>query len=451
MDLVAVFDVGKTNAKLTGFAPDGTVVAASSVPNAPVRGAPYDHADVEMLWAFLLDCLSQLAREGRVGDIVPTTHGATAALVDGDGLTVPVMDYEWPGVAAFADYEAVRPPFRETGSPLLPGGLNIGRQLHYLARAHPEAFARTKWILPYPQYWAWRLCGLAASDASSLGAHSDLWDYRARSFSSLVRNAGWAARMGPVRPAGDVLGPVRPEVAAAAGLPREARVRTGIHDSNASLLPFLGAAGGEPFALVSSGTWAIVFAVGGALDRLDERRDCLVNVDANADPVPSARIMAGREFAIIVGDEAEAASLADALAVIEAGAMLLPGFVPGVGPFGWREGEGLDDPRLAEPRARRAAASLYVALVLAESLELAGARGRILIDGPLARDPIVPAALRTLTGRAVVALTGSDSSSGALRLASGRPLDPPAGRTVMDELPPLRAYRRAWRDRIGAA
>jgi L-fuculokinase len=27
----------------------------------------------------------------------------------------------------------------------------------------------------YPQYWAWRLCGAAASEATSLGCHTDLW------------------------------------------------------------------------------------------------------------------------------------------------------------------------------------------------------------------------------------------------------------------------------------
>ena len=44
-------------------------------------------------------------------------------------------------------------------------------------------------------------------------------------------------------------------------------------------------------------------AAGGALDRLDAGRDMLANVDALGDPVPCARFMGGREFALIAGGE----------------------------------------------------------------------------------------------------------------------------------------------------
>nr|WP_199178698.1 hypothetical protein [Acidimangrovimonas sediminis] len=76
-------------------------------------------------------------------------------------------------------------------------------------------------------------------------------------------------------------------------------VNCGIHDSNASLLPYL--KGHEaPFAVVSTGTWVIAMAIGGRMSRnignLDEARDTLVNVNALGAPVPSARFMGGREY-----------------------------------------------------------------------------------------------------------------------------------------------------------
>ncbi|MCE3590562.1 hypothetical protein LXJ59_28655, partial [Escherichia coli] len=66
----------------------------------------------------------------------------------------------------------------------------------------------------------------------------------------------------------------------------------GIHDSNASLLPHL-MTRSSPFSVVSTGTWVVLFAVGGQLDKLDQARDTLANVDAYGKAVPSARFMGG--------------------------------------------------------------------------------------------------------------------------------------------------------------
>ena len=34
----------------------------------------------------------------------------------------------------------------------------------------------------YPQYWAYRLTGVLANEVTSLGCHTDLWNYRAGGF-----------------------------------------------------------------------------------------------------------------------------------------------------------------------------------------------------------------------------------------------------------------------------
>ena len=47
--------------------------------------------------------------------------------------------------------------FAELLSPNLPNGLNGGRQIYWQKRAFPDAYARVDAILPYPEYWVWRL------------------------------------------------------------------------------------------------------------------------------------------------------------------------------------------------------------------------------------------------------------------------------------------------------
>ena len=66
--------------------------------------------------------------------------------------------------------------------------------------------------------------------------------------------------------------------------------RCGIHDSNASYLCYrVGRPAGQPFAVVSSGTWTVIMAHGSDLARLRENRDMLANVDAFGVPVATAR------------------------------------------------------------------------------------------------------------------------------------------------------------------
>src|SRR5258705_3698360 len=69
-------------------------------------------------------------------------------------------------------YAPLPPPFSQTFSPALPVGLNLARQLAWQQRRFADVFARAKYLLAYPQYWAWRLSGATAAESTSLDAHS---------------------------------------------------------------------------------------------------------------------------------------------------------------------------------------------------------------------------------------------------------------------------------------
>ena len=274
MARIAVIDIGKTNAKvLVADTATGAEEVLSRTPNTVRRDGPYPHHDAQALWSFLLQGLS---RAQGVSAISVTTHGASAALVDGAGeLVLPILDYEHDGPESLrAEYDALRPDFAETGSPRLPIGLNLGAQLHWQARAFPADFARTRHILTLPQYWSFRLTGVAASEYTSLGCHTDLWNPLAGRFSSLVDKLGWQGLFPPVAGPEKVLGPILPDVAQATGLPTGLPVLSGIHDSNASLVPWL--EGEAPRAVISTGTWMIVMALQGRRVDLDPARDVLL-------------------------------------------------------------------------------------------------------------------------------------------------------------------------------
>jgi sugar (pentulose or hexulose) kinase len=445
---IAVLDIGKTNAKVVVLdAATGDEIAAVRTSNAVSRSGLYPHYGIARLWTFAMGALKSFATEPGFDAISITAHGASAVLLDvSDNLALPALDYEhhYPDAVNQA-YDRLRPSFGETFSPRLSGGLNLGAQLHYQKTVFPKRFADVATIMTYPQYWAWRLTGIAANEVTSLGCHTDLWNPRTGEYSSMIDKLQLRKLMAPLRSAFDALGPVLPSVAEAIGIEADVPVYCGIHDSNASLLPHL--IGREPpFTVVSTGTWVVSFAVGGDLDHLDPERDALANVDALGRAVPSSRFMGGREFEILkseIGDVMLEDAESAVGTVIEKGFMLLPSVVSGSGPFPSREMRWIAS-ESTNPAERMAAVSLYLALMTDVCLGLIGAKGPILVEGPFALNKIYTAALAALTSSQVIALPGSTGTSLGAALLTGIKPSGHAPRYAKIELPDLKSYREAW-------
>ncbi len=227
---VAIIDVGKTNAKVSLVDASEAVERALRTTADPGRSdGPYPHLDVARIWDFISDSLASLNREAPIDAIAITAHGSAGAFInadppappnplrrgggpEGDGLLLPILDYEYPGPDELhAEYARVRPGFSETLSPRLPGGLNLGAQIFWQERRFPKQFEAAAAYVNYPQYWAWRLSGVAATEMCSMGAHSDMWNPRALIWSSLVKRLGWEKKLAPLRSAFDRLGPIRPD------------------------------------------------------------------------------------------------------------------------------------------------------------------------------------------------------------------------------------------------
>lgn len=451
-----VVDIGKTMSKVTLWSRTGTLLDRRVRANAIVETNGIRRLDHVGIGAWLVETLGVHAGQP-IERIIPVGHGAgVVGIADGAPAFAP-LDYEQAIPAdILAAYRRERDGFALTGSPALPDGLNLGAQLFWLERLEPQAMARAT-LLPWAQYWAWFLSGVAVSEATSLGCHSDLWNPAEAGFSPMAVRLGWANRFAPVVAAGEAIGCLRPELAAATGLPRGAKVLAGLHDSNAALLAARGFAeiAGQEATVLSTGTWFVAMrtpATAVDLAALPEARDCLVNVDPYGRPVPSARFMGGREIEALIEFDTrridikpdQPALLAAVPAVLEAGAMVLPTLAPGCGPFqqskaGW----------IAEPddwHARRAAASLYAALVADASLDLIGTRERVLVEGRFAEAEVFVRALAALRPQAAIytANAHNDVSFGALRLVDPH-LRPHGELTRVEPLPgDLTAYRARW-------
>lgn len=424
MHAIAVFDIGKTNVKLSLLDEDGRLLEVQRRANQVVHDGPYPHVDVDGIWNWLLQVLREAAGRFDIRAIVPVAHGATAALVDEDGLVLPILDYEsllpQQSAAAVAAYAAIRPGFDVTLSPALPAGLNLGRQIHWLATAYPHAFAKAVTILPYPQYWAWRLSGVAATEVTSLGCHTDMWEPLAQRYSTLVREAGWQALMPPMREAGDVLGTLSDEVVRATGLRAECRVHCGIHDSNASLLRYLrNRDHSSARTILSTGTWVIAACLDAPLSVLDEHADMLANVDVDGRPVPSMRYMGGREFSTLAGKDHAPCAMRELQALIDQETFAIPAFADSGGPFAGKTGR-VVGPAPANARERYALATLYSVLMTDYCLTALESTGPIAVEGSFTANPCFAGLLALARPGQPVRLSDDASGSvqGAWALAS---------------------------------
>jgi sugar (pentulose or hexulose) kinase len=429
---IIVLDCGKTLSKLSLWARNGQLFARETRRNARVETGQYIALDAAGIENWAAEILRDFAKVADVGSIVPVSHGAAAAVTRGDRLACPPLDYEEPIPSQLRkDYDARRDPFEETGSPALPDGLNLGAQLFRLETLHPNLLAADEIIMPWAQYWSWLLSGVGASEVTSLGCHTDLWRPLAGKPSQLAKGMGWASRMAPLAKSGEVLGTLTPTWVARTGLPADVQVHCGLHDSNAALL----AARAFPeFAdqestVLSTGTWFVAMrsprTTGQiSVNRLSEHRDCLINVDAFGKPIPSARFMGGREIETLIGIDTrcidikpdQPALLAAVHSVLTSNAMVLPTFAPSVGPFPHGRGRWINMP--SEWAERRAAVSLYAALVADVSLSLIGTCERILIEGRFAEAQVFVRALAALRPdtKVYVSNAHNDVSFGALRL-----------------------------------
>lgn len=453
---VAVLDVGKTNVKLSIASPAGEIIEAISTPNTAVAGPPYRHHDLKGIEAWLVDGLRRLAKRHAVGAIVTCAHGSGGVLIGEDRPIMPMIDYE-QAVPEDVDraYLAEAGSYRERASAIMLGASHLGRQMLWLEMRWPEAFAAATAFLPTPQYWAWRLSGVAAEEVTSLAAQSHIWASPDRRPATLVARRGWERLLPPLRPAWASLGRLKPEFAASIGLDAGTRVLCGIHDSSANFYRYQ-AAGLSDMTVVSTGTWIVALTDRAGMDFDVERSGHSCNADVFGNPMPGTLTMGGREFSAIADGAKGPAERRDIDRIVETRTFALPSFGPDDGLFPGTAGRGsLHGPLAEDGSIRFSLAVLYSALLTARCVaELPPAR-TVVLDGNFVVDPLYGALVARLLPerRVLVSRNTTGTATGAALLAGHETRREPAPIDLetpdIAALPDLSDYYARWRAAIG--
>jgi sugar (pentulose or hexulose) kinase len=223
-----------------------------------------------------------------------TTYGASLVYIDEDGNTVaPLYNYLKPYPEAlqkqfYDTYGGEKEFSHRTASPVL-GNLNSGMQLYRIKYEKPELFNRIKYALHLPQYLSYLVTGNVCSDITSIGCHTNLWDFEKNSYHEWVSKEEILEKLAPITSFDTVMPAVFPGSKYPVGI--------GLHDSSAALIPYQ-VNFHEPFVLISTGTWCISLNPFNDLPLTVEelKQDCLCYMHYEGKPVKASRLFAGQQY-----------------------------------------------------------------------------------------------------------------------------------------------------------
>ncbi|HDR68247.1 MAG TPA: carbohydrate kinase, partial [Bacteroidaceae bacterium] len=253
-EVLLVFDIGKTNKKVLLFDMNFKVLHEEETRFAEVLdddGFTCDDGDKLEKW--IDESLALFLNHDRynVRAINFTTYGATLIYVDENGKRLtPVYNYlkSMPDKVLEGFYEkygGIDEFSRQTASPAM-GMLNSGLQALWLKKEKKGVFNKVMAIMHLPQYLSFRLTGKITSEHTSIGCHTALWDFDRMQYHQWIKDEFLSLpdplNVSTVFPA-EIEG-------------KTVDVGIGIHDSSASLAPYI-LNSKEPFILVSTGTWCI--------------------------------------------------------------------------------------------------------------------------------------------------------------------------------------------------
>lgn len=297
-----VFDVGKTNQKYLLFDADFNILAREKVTLPKIEdedGHSAENIQAIVLW--MKESFENLlaSETFEIHKVSFSGFGATLVHLDHKGeVTAPVYDYHKQVEADtfepfYRDYGPESVFACQTGSKNL-NLLNSGKQLYWLKYKRPELYRKIRYSLHLPQYLSYVFTGEMYTEYTSIGCHTDLWDFEKKDYHNWVKVEGIDRFFPPL------VETQKTVVKNFGG--REITFGIGIHDSSSALLTYL-SRGKDSFLLLSTGTWCInfnPFSNDSLFDikQIEEGATAYMKIDGS--PVKTSRLFLGEEHRLKV-------------------------------------------------------------------------------------------------------------------------------------------------------
>lgn len=296
LPVIAIFDIGKTNKKFFLLDINYRIVLEESTAFSEITDEDGDACeDINALSNWIIKTFTSIFKKKKfdIKAVNFSAYGASLVYIDNNGKVIaPLYNYlkSYPGKLKNTFYKKYGGKDKlscETASPVL-GSLNSGLQLYRLKIENPTLFKKIKYALHLPQYISFLITGKMVSDITSIGCHTQLWNFEKNDYHQWVKEEALEKKLAPIRSSSKAFNIIYNNKKLKAG--------PGLHDSSAALIPYL-AVFKEPFVLISTGTWCISLNPFNKIPLTNEdlKHDCLCYLEYNGKPVKAARLFAGRE------------------------------------------------------------------------------------------------------------------------------------------------------------
>lgn len=294
--VIAIFDIGKTNKKFFLLDERYNIVLERSNPFDEITDEDGDACDdIEKLSKWVIETFAEILQMKNfdVKAVNFSAYGASFVYINEAGKVVtPLYSYlkKYPEQLKnelYNKYGGAEKISCETASPVL-GSLNSGMQLYRIKKEKPEIYNQIKYALHLPQYISYLITHQACSDITSIGSHTQLWNYQQGKYHDWVIDEGIDKKLAPLFPSN--------KAGEFSFNQKKIKTGTGLHDSSAALIPYLSVFT-EPFILLSTGTWCISLNPfnGTPLTLNELKQDCLCYMEYQGKPVKASRLFAGHE------------------------------------------------------------------------------------------------------------------------------------------------------------
>lgn len=253
-EVIAIFDIGKTNKKFLLFDKKLKIVhEAEQKFDEILDDDGFACDDIEKIENWMKECVSDviLQKKYTIKALNFATYGASLVYLNHNGKRfTPVYNYLKPMPedvlkGFYETYGGIEEFSRKTASPAL-GMLNSGLQALWFKRNKTDLFNKIRVVLHFPQYLSYCFTGKIASEYTSIGCHTALWDFDNRCYHT------WITKEGINLP--DPI--ANSQIYDIDFHGQTIKTGIGIHDSSSSLVPYFEGTK-EQFILISTGTWCI--------------------------------------------------------------------------------------------------------------------------------------------------------------------------------------------------
>lgn len=301
---IVVLDIGKTNKKILVYDAELNIVDEQFTRIPEIQEGEIYFDDIKGLKSWILSVLSVISTKYDIKVISASAHGATYSLVDENGESVvPQIAYTTdPGEEFHRKfYDLCGDPIalqKTTATPNFNLLINPAKGIFYSQLNFPDEFSKAKHLLLYAQFFGCWLTGNVCADPTYVGNHTYLWNFERNDWSDVADKLNIRNLLpNTFKYPWESLGTLKKEIAERTGLSDQVIVTAGIHDSNASLLPYM-ISMKDPFLLNSTGTWCVIMNEKEEVKFEEDELGKVVFYNMNAfwKPIKTAIFLGGMEF-----------------------------------------------------------------------------------------------------------------------------------------------------------